>query len=353
MIKQYLSLKHLGRPLHGFLALLLFFSGGCATLRSFSPPREAETAKIEEQKPKEAPPRAERERRSPDFVVLIADPADTYESIARTYLGDEKLSYLISEFNNDATIIPGKEVVIPLRPMNPGGLYADGYQTVPILCYHQFARTKSSSYMFVTEEMFERQMEYLKNNGYHVITLRQLYDFLEGRRRPPKKSVVITIDDGWKSAKTIAWPILKKYGFPAVLFVYTDLIKAKESSLTLSWADLREMKASGVFEIQSHTVTHADLTKISDDQLMIELGESQRIIKKMTGEAPEFVAYPYGVFNKKVLEVMRSFGYKGGLTVIRGPNAFYYSAFSLNRSMIYSTEKISDFTQMLETFKRE
>ncbi len=329
----------------------MLFPAGCATAPVSAPAPESIPVSAPE-KP-EVQPKAERERRSEDYVVIISDASDTYESLAKTYLGDSKLAYLISEFNDNAVIVPGKDVVIPIKPVNPGGLYADGYQIVPVLCYHQFSHKKSKNRISVSAEAFERQMAYLKNNGYSVITLKQFDDFIEYRRRPPKKSVVITIDDGWETVRTIAYPILKKYGFTAVLFVYTDLVKSKPSSLTLSWDDVREMLESGVIEVESHTVTHADLTKVGDEQIRKEVADSQSIIRSKLGVTSTFLAYPYGNFNNNVVEAMKRNGYKVGFTVIRGENAFFHNTWSLNRSMVLNSEKIEDFTKLLETFRRE
>lgn len=326
---------------------VIFLAGGCSTVT---------TEKISKTLPEldESKPRVvarERVRRSDDYVVLIAEASDTYKSLAATYLGDEKLDYIISEFNDNKPVVAGSDVAIPLKPVNPGGLYADGYLTVPVLCYHQFSPNKSSNKLIISNEAFDRQMSYLKNNGYNVITLKQLLDFIEYRRRPPPKSVVITIDDGWKTVRTIAYPTLKKYGFSAVLFVYTNLIKSRQSSVTLSWDDLQEMVDSGVIEVESHTASHADLTKLSEEQVNRELRDSQQSIKSRLGVTPVFLAYPYGNFNDKTVEIMRTYGYKGGFTVIRGATAFFHNNFSLNRSMVFNSEKIEDFTKLLETFR--
>ena len=351
MIQRRPTFKRFRRAAFTLFALLLFLSGGCAITQP--PPSRAEPPKKDKPAVLETVPLKERERRSADYAVIFAVASDTYGSLARYYLGDEKFAYLIAEFNKNVRIVPGKEVVIPLKPVNPGGLYPEGYQTVPILCYHKLTSKKSSNKITVSEETFDRQMAYLKSSGYSVITLRQFLDFVECRRRPPQKSVLITIDDGWKSAKTIAYPILKKYGFTAVLFVYTDLIKDKQNSLTLSWDDVLALRKSGVFEIGSHTVTHCDLCKVSDDQLQRELQDSQRIINAKVGVTPDVIAYPNGVFNKKVMDTMSKFGYKAGFTVVRGPNAFFQNTYALNRSMVHNSERLSDFTKLLETFRRE
>ncbi len=329
------------------LAILMVLSGGCANVPVSTPAPSPPLA------PAPRPPATERERRTAEYVVLTAAASDTYESFARRYLGDEKLFYIISEYNMDETITAGKVIVIPLRPVNPGGLYPNGYQTVPVLCYHRFSTKKSSDKITVSAETFERQMAYLKNNGYTVLTLQQFYDFIDFRRRPPKKSVVLTIDDGLKTAHTIAFPILKKYGFPAVIFINTYNIKDSANKNTMTWEDLRELKDSGLIGIESHSVTHEDLTKISDEQLMAELGESKRLIKSMLGITSTAFAYPYGLFNRKTIDMLTQYGYKSGFTVIRGGNAFFFNHYSLNRSMIYNSEKIEDFVKSLQTFRQD
>lgn len=324
------------------ITLLLLISGGCA--RAPVPPPSAEPP---------LPLPTERERRSTEYVVLTAVESDTYASLARHYLGDDKLSYLISEYNRDIPITAGRSIVIPLQPVNPGGIYPDGYQTVPVLCYHRFSTKKSSDKITVSAETFDRQMAYLRNNGYTVLSLRQFYDFIDYRRRPPRKSVIISIDDGWKSAQTIAYPILRKYGFPAVLFIHTENIKEKQNPNTLTWEELRELSASGLFEIESHSVTHDDLTRISDEQLQKELGESMREITSVIGKAPTAIAYPYGLFNRRVISLMKQYGYRSGFTVIRGGNAFFFNPYALNRSMIYHSDKIEDFVKSLQTFRQD
>jgi len=331
------------------ILLILLLTGGCAT----DPVTPAlPEATVQPPVPAVAP-QARQEWRSEEYVVIIATASDTYPALARTYLGDEKLAYLIAESNNDDIITQGKQLVIPLKPVNPGGIYSNGYQTVPVLCYHQFSIKKTPNKISVSEETFDRQMAYLKNNGYTVISLGQFFDFIEYRRRPPKKSVVITIDDGWKTARTIAYPILRKYGVSATLFVYTDLIKSRSSSTALSWDDINEMVKSGIIEVQSHTATHPDLTKISASQLQKEISEPQRILQSRTGVTASFLAYPYGTFNQDVIETMQKNGLKAGFTVLRGGNAFFQNAWSLNRSMVFNSDKLEDFEKLLDTFHQE
>ena len=100
-------------------------------------------------------------------------------------------------------------------------------------------------------------MRYLKREGYHVITLKQFLDFAALRQQLPRKTVVLTFDDGWKSFKEYAYPILKELGFPATLFIYTDFIGAR---IALSWAELKELAQEG-YDIQAHSKSHDDMRK--------------------------------------------------------------------------------------------
>jgi peptidoglycan/xylan/chitin deacetylase (PgdA/CDA1 family) len=328
-----------------FIVTLILISWGCAI---FTP-----SSRTSAQSGGKLTPPTKQEIRSSDYVIVTAAPGDTYQSLARTYLGNERFSYLIEEFNRNSPINPGKVIVVPLKPVNPGGLYPDGYQTVPVLCYHRLSSKKNSSKITVSEENFDRQMNYLKNSGYHTLTLQEFLDFIDYKMRPPKKSVLITIDDGWKSARTIAMPILKKYGFNAVMVLYTGLVSSKNNPLTLSWNDVKVMKESGVFEFGSHTVTHSDLNKLSSEQLNRELSESQRVIYEKIGVKTDTLAYPDGLFDQNVITAMKKHGYRAGFTVIRGGNPFFNNPFALNRSMVYNSDKLDNFTKLLETYRRE
>jgi peptidoglycan/xylan/chitin deacetylase (PgdA/CDA1 family) len=172
------------------------------------------------------------------------------------------------------------------------------------------------------------------------------------KQRPPKNSVVITIDDGWKTMKTIALPILKKYGFKATLFVYTDLIRSEPNNVTLSWNEIKEMVDEGIIDVQSHTVSHTDLTMLSEESLEKELAASQRMIQEKLGLNVTSIAYPYGTVDEQVVEKLKKYGYEAGFTVIRGGNAFFYNNYALNRTMIFYNHNIDDFAELLDTFKK-
>ena len=145
---------------------------------------------------------------------------ETPTELAETFLGERNKSWVIEEANPQTRFDNGDAIVIPLKDNNRGGLSSTGIQSIPILTYHRFAENCSSP-MCMPKNTFKLQMRYLKENGYHVITAEELLAFLEYRQGLPQKSVLITMDDGYRSVYNVAYPILKEYGFPATLFIYT------------------------------------------------------------------------------------------------------------------------------------
>lgn len=294
----------------------------------------------------------------PSFVVVTAQEGDTFSSLAAAHLKDPSLGWLISDFNDIQAITPGVELVIPLKPYERGGLSRNKYQTVPIISYHKFSETRVKDKMTVTVAAFEEQMRLLKDRGYNVITLDQLADFLEFRAQIPKKSVVITIDDGWRSFYDLGYPILKKYGYPATLFIYTELITG--SRKTLSWDQVREVAANGI-DIQNHTKTHRDLSKPAEresfreyfDAVQAELTVAAKTIKDKTGREPKYLAYPFGSTNHLMIALLRKHGYRGAFTVQRGGNPFFLNDFLVGRSMIYGDMDIQQFERNLVVLSQE
>jgi peptidoglycan/xylan/chitin deacetylase (PgdA/CDA1 family) len=163
--------------------------------------------------------------------------------------------------------------------------------------------------------------------------------FLNYETAIPSKSVIITLDDGYRSIYEFAYPLLKRYGYTATLFVYTDFIEASRNALT--WNHLRKLKAAG-FEIGSHSISHADLTKklaSENDQtfrsrITNELLTSKKIIDRELKQDTQFFAYPYGNYNQKILDLFPAAGYKLGLTIRTGGNSFIANPLTLKRSQI-------------------
>lgn len=290
-----------------------------------------------------------------DFLVVRPGWGDSFASLAKKYLNDPNKGWLISEFNRAETIIPGMRLIIPLKPLHPGGLTTQGYQTVPILVYHRFSKYKADR-TTIMENNFDAQMAFLKQNGYHAITLDQLLDFMEFKTELPEKSVVITIDDGWISTYKIAYPVLKKYHFVATLFVYTDFM---EGGKAMDWEQINELAENG-FEIQNHTRTHRDMAALTKDEdfkayfnaIIGEITDAEKTIYAKTGKKTKFLAYPYGKTNSIVIHLIKKLGYRGAVTVSRGTTPFFQNEYTLQRSSIYGDYNLKDFADNLSYFNR-
>lgn len=292
-----------------------------------------------------------------DFAAVIVQPEDTLYSLASKYLKDPSKYWLIAEFNNIAAIYPDQKLIIPLKPYDKGRLSLKGYQTVPVLAYNNFSYNETNN-ITITRSVFEEQMKFLKDNGYQVITINQLFDFLNFADQIPERSVVITIDNGWRSVHRIAFPILKRYGYPFTLFVYTDLIGRVKSAL--SWDMIRELAENGT-DIECNTKTFRDLSVIKEeesfkeyfDAINREFSECARIIKQEVGRDVKYLAYPYGETNHLITALLKKHGYKGAFTVKRGSNPFFVNNYHINRSMIYGDFDLKRFEKNLTVFKDE
>jgi len=330
------------RALAGLAAVLLLH--GCVT-----PPTPAP----------EAPPVVQRESgplvaRDSEFAIVVARPGDDASTLARQYLGDARKSWWITEANGDG-IRPGQTIVIPLRARNRIGVYPEGFQTIPVLCYHRFG-TKASK-LTVTPAAFAAQMDYLAQNGYHVIPLSHLPDFLDGKEPLPRKSVIVTIDDGYRASYEIAYPILRKHGFPATVFLYSDFVGAADA---MNWPQMKEMVASGLIDIQPHSKSHANLTLRPADESDARYRERTRrevdvpinLIRERLGLASVSFAYPYGDVNDNVIDHLARQRVRMGLTVTPGGNGFFAYPYMLRRSMVFGDEGIEAFKAKLVTFVR-
>lgn len=325
----------------------LLFQSSCTTL--WPTRKEEKTAVAEKEPAKTVVPKWD------EYAVHILKGGETPATLAEMYLGDKKTSWVIEDANEGIPYEKDRAIVIPLKEKNRGGLRKDGYQIVPVLCYHHFSEHCKSS-LCIPGHIFDRQMKYLKDNGYRVLSLKELLGFLQYRHALPKRSVIITIDDGYRSAYGIAYPILKKYGFTATLFVYTNFIGHSNGALT--WDQLKAMKDDG-FEVGSHTLSHVDLTKKKkgeDDQAYLarvkkELLLSKQKIDKRLGQDTIYLSFPYGGYNHRILRICEQMGYEMAFLVKGGGNPFFADPLFLRRDQILGKD-MEAFISRLKTFQR-
>ena len=179
--------------------------------------------------------------------------------------------------------------------------------------YHRFGYRQNT--LFVTPENFKRQMKYLKDKGYKIISLDELVEGLKTGRRFPHNSVVITADDGYEDNYTYAYPVLKKYGFPATIFVIADFIDTKKDFM--SWDELREMSRHNI-SFGGHTKNHAYLPSIKKEgALWDETRGCKESIENRIGSNVDYFCYPLGGFTGHVKQTVKKAGYKGACTTNR------------------------------------
>ena len=221
---------------------------------------------------------------------------------------------------------------------------------IPILTYHNFTEEEGSSYKINIME-FEKQMDYLATHNYSVISLSELIKGLKGGRLPPKP-IVITIDDGYKSTYTLAYPVLKKYNFPATLFIYTNFIE--KNSYSLTWEEIKEMTKNNI-EIGSHTLSHCNLLKYKKNEnyetyltrVRREIFLSKEILESKTQGKVKFFAYPYGVYSPAIKNLVIQAGYEGILNANSMNNTLTADPFSLNRQIIFGQSSFNSFIRIL------
>jgi peptidoglycan/xylan/chitin deacetylase (PgdA/CDA1 family) len=200
---------------------------------------------------------------------------------------------------------------------------ADDQISVPVLNYHRFGPAVADS-MTVTTSVFEAQLKWLKDNGYQVIPLRTLVDYLRGQGPPPPaKAVVITADDGHKSVYTEMLPIVRRHQIPVSLFIYPSAIS--NASYALTWEQLKELQHTGLFDVQSHTLWSPNFKK-DKKQLSPEayqkfvteqLRKSKAILEKKLGGTVDLLAWPFGIYDDYLEKEAAKAGYVVAFSIDR------------------------------------
>ena len=230
-------------------------------------------------------------------------------------------------------------VLLPLLAAGTGDIRARISQDVEqrpkvrILNYHMVDNRELS--LAVTPKDFERQMVWLKNNGFETITPAELHAALTEGAELPAKPVLITFDDGYVDNYTNAYPILKKYNLKATIFIVTGFVSSRKGYLT--WDQLREMEANGI-SVEGHTMTHRALTDLSDDEAKEELAASKRLIEEKLGKTVTCFAYPTGAYNLHIASLVQEAGYKMAFTVRYGNTDRASNLYALDRIPIFHTE---------------
>jgi peptidoglycan/xylan/chitin deacetylase (PgdA/CDA1 family) len=228
-------------------------------------------------------------------------------------------------------------------------------QTI-IFCYHLLVDKIRYPGTEITPAAFEAQMKQLKDAGITVISMQDLLAWKRGEKNIPPRCAVVTFDDGWKSQYEVAWPIMKKYGYPFTMFIYTEGVRggALGGGGAITWEQLADMRDNGV-DIEAHSATHQDLreghtirlvgpggkktaTKLTGPQyeqwLQNEVVGSKQLLEQRLGIKVNCFAVPFGNYNDHVKELARKSGYEAMFTVYGQPITFTSPMDALGRYAI-------------------
>lgn len=225
---------------------------------------------------------------------------------------------------------------------------------IPVLLYHRFGPTVADS-MTVTTKVFESHLKYLKDNGYTVISLRQLGDYcLRKGPPPPARSVVIVADDGHKSVYTDMLPLIKKYNIPVTLFIYPSAIS--NASYAMTWSQLREIKKSGLVDFQSHSYWHPnfkqDQKKMAPDEyeksVEMQLKQSKAKLEKELGIHADMLAWPFGIYDDRLISKAVAAGYVAAFTIERRHAGASDNIMALPRYLMTDSDRGKTFENILK-----
>jgi peptidoglycan/xylan/chitin deacetylase (PgdA/CDA1 family) len=224
---------------------------------------------------------------------------------------------------------------------------------VPILLYHRFGPLAGDS-MTVTTDTFKSELKYLSDNGHRVIPLGELVDYYLGRKKsPPPRTVVITVDDGHKSVYTDMFPLVKKYQIPVTLFIYPSAIS--NASYAMTWAQLREMKETGLFDFQSHTYWHPnfknDKARLRPTEyesfVIMQLKKSKERLEKEFYVRVNMLAWPFGIYDDDLIRKAKEAGYVATFTMERHPASNDDNVMALPRFLMTNGERGKTFATIL------
>jgi len=214
-------------------------------------------------------------------------------------------------------------------------------QAVPILMYHHVAPTRrGSALLWVTRAQFARELAYLRGHGYHAVTMHQVYERWTQGTALPARPVVLSFDDGYLDQYRYAAPLLRRSGDAAVLnLIVHNLGRA------LTIAMVSRMAAWG-WEIDSHTITHRDMTRLSPATVAYELKGSRDLLQRYCHVPVEFFCYPGGTYDAAVEAAVRHAGYLAATSVWYGL-ARPSELFALPRIVVFGGEPLKVFAESL------
>lgn len=229
--------------------------------------------------------------------------------------------------------------------------------TVRVLTYHRFGNLSYDPFC-VSQEYFTQQMAYLAKHDL-AISLEEFEQYLKGELSLSKDSVLVTIDDGFQSLYSIALPILKQFGIPAVAFITPSLIPETGAVNALAkdqpepymdWNEIRQLQNNNV-TIGSHAWTHRSLGTLGADEIREEAVRSRQALEDELSQPVTSLAYPFGTradFNNTTVKILEQAGYNCAFTSQHGASRKPFSPYELPRVKVEGGEAMWVFRSLLK-----
>jgi peptidoglycan/xylan/chitin deacetylase (PgdA/CDA1 family) len=201
----------------------------------------------------------------------------------------------------------------------------------PILLYHSISGPGGNAGApAISKDILARQLEYLKKNGYEPVYLDTVIRTFKNKKKVPANWVVLTFDDGSSDFYTVAYPLLKQYGFKATLFISSGLVGVSDGYVT--WDQLRAISADGLVEIGSHSLLHSPLTCLTLEEARKRIEISKLFLEQNLGTEIKVFAYPYGALTCDIREIVEKSGYEGAVGTVYPRGQFRrWDVFNLRR----------------------
>ncbi len=220
--------------------------------------------------------------------------------------------------------------------------------SVIVLMYHRFDQNHYPS-TNISSSLFRKHLEIIQSENFNVIGIDHLVKILREGKELPDKTVLITVDDAFKSFFNNAYPILKEFGFPFSIFVSTASISSKKNSDYMSWEMLKELSLNGGL-ILNHTVNHDSLLELNDGEIISQVLSASKEINLKIGNQPNILSYPYGESSIRVEKIIEDLGIEAAFSQHSSPLSNYDFIYRLPRFALNDEYgKIKRFKMILNT----
>lgn len=250
-----------------------------------------------------------------------------FQSHKKTFRGQNSSNFLAQLLYSPA-VCSAPDSCIDIKreekSLNPGALptqMQSGYcLSVPVLLYHHIrpqaeAALKGQSFLNVDPGFFDMQMKYLTEHGYNTISADVLINALRTHSPISSKSILVTIDDGYRDFFQDAFPIVQKYGIKVNLMIAAGLIGGEDN---MNWDQIGQIKGSGLAYFVDHTWSHYAISNGSTDKIQYEILTGKQQLEEHTGQSVNIFAYPYGSFNNNAISILAGDGFSGAFSTIGG-----------------------------------